>query len=98
MHFGKNKPSCTLPRRKFLWELGGGIAGLALVDILKRKNLLASADLPPSPLLPKKPHFEPKAKAVISLFMNGGTSHVDTTRLIPSRHCRNITSKLLLRA
>jgi hypothetical protein len=30
------------------------------------------------PLAVKKPHFEPKAKAVIFLFMSGGVSHVDT--------------------
>ena len=27
---------------------------------------------------PKKPHFPPRAKSVISLFMSGGVSHVDT--------------------
>lgn len=32
----------------------------------------------PSPLLPKTPHFPPKAKSVINLFMMGGCSHVDT--------------------
>lgn len=30
------------------------------------------------PLAPKKPHFAPKAKAVIFLFMSGGVSHVDS--------------------
>jgi hypothetical protein len=30
------------------------------------------------PLLPKAPHFRPKAKNVIFLFMTGGVSHVDT--------------------
>ena len=38
---------------------------------------LASA-LPTSPLAPKAPHFAPKAKRVIYLFMNGGMSHLDT--------------------
>ena len=31
-----------------------------------------------SPLAPRKPHFAPKAKRVIHLFMNGGPSQVDT--------------------
>ena len=31
-----------------------------------------------NPLLPKQPHFEPKAKRVIFLCMRGGPSHVDT--------------------
>jgi hypothetical protein len=64
-------------RRQFLWNLGGGIAGLAFYDLLRQDKLLANEALV-SPLMPKKPHFQPKAKAVISLFMNGGTSHVDS--------------------
>jgi hypothetical protein len=31
-----------------------------------------------SPMAPKAPHFKPKAKAVIFLFMYGGPSHMDT--------------------
>ena len=30
------------------------------------------------PMFPKGPHFAPKAKRIIHLFMNGGPSHVDT--------------------
>jgi hypothetical protein len=40
--------------------------------------LLASSVATDSPLFPKKTHFPPKAKAVISLFMNGGASHLDS--------------------
>jgi hypothetical protein len=36
------------------------------------------AGFPGSPNLPKPPHFKPRAKSVISLFMSGGVSHVDT--------------------
>ncbi len=32
----------------------------------------------PNPLAPREPHFRPRAKHVIHLFMNGGPSHVDT--------------------
>ena len=31
-----------------------------------------------NPMAPKGPHFAPKAKRVIHLFMNGGPSHMDT--------------------
>jgi Protein of unknown function (DUF1501). len=31
-----------------------------------------------NPFAPKKPHFAPRAKSVISLFMSGGVSHIDT--------------------
>src|SRR5450432_1403545 len=66
----------AISRRRMLWDAGGGIAGLALWDILNAQGLAAART--ESPLAPKQPHFPPKAKAVISLFMNGGASHVDT--------------------
>jgi hypothetical protein len=65
-------------RREMLFRFGGGIAGLALCDILGREGLLAAATGTSSPLAPKQPHFPAKARSVISLFMNGGASHVDT--------------------
>src|SRR5207302_6194024 len=37
-----------------------------------------------NPLAPKAPHFPPRAKRVIFLFMNGGPSHVDTFDPKPS--------------
>lgn len=49
-----------------------GFGWLALAD------LLARADSNPDPLAPRAPHFEPKAKRVIFLFMHGGPSQVDT--------------------
>jgi hypothetical protein len=76
-------------RRSFLWDFGGGIAGIALLDLLKQDRILASNIAVESPLLPKKPHFAPKAKAVISLFMNGGVSQLDTfdpKRELDKRH------------
>ncbi len=62
-------------RRKFLFEAGGGLSGVALAFLLNQEGLLADTL---SPLAPHKPHFAPRAKAVISLFMSGGVSHVDT--------------------
>ncbi len=66
----------AISRRRMLWDAGGGIAGLALWDILNAQGLTAAKT--DSPLAPKQPHFPPKARAVISLFMNGGASHIDT--------------------
>ena len=60
-----------------LWDAGGGIAGLALVGHSERAGSRRAATTD-SPLAPKQPHFPPKARSVISLFMNGGASHVDT--------------------
>ena len=74
-------------RRDFLFESCGGISGLGLAYLLNQDGLLgapnngACAVLPggtPSPISPKKTHFEPRAKSVISLFMSGGVSHMDT--------------------
>lgn len=71
-------------RRNFLFEAGGGLSGLGLTYLLGRDNLLAasggcaSGTVASSPFLPKKPHFEARAKRVISLFMSGGISHMDT--------------------
>jgi uncharacterized protein DUF1501 len=76
-------------RRDFLFEAGGGISGLALLCLLGEDKLLAApstgatgcaspAGFAGSPYLPKPPHFKPRAKSVISLFMSGGVSHVDT--------------------
>jgi hypothetical protein len=73
-------------RRDFLFRSGGGIAGLALADLLHRDGRLAAqavascnaSPLGGSPLAPKTPHLAPKAKAVISLFMTGAPSQIDT--------------------
>ena len=73
-------------RRQFLFETAGGISGLGLAYLLNQDGLLAAApnvcdgkvSRAASPLSPKPPHFTPRAKAVISLFMSGGVSHVDT--------------------
>ena len=39
------QPIIAIPsRRRFLWNLGGGIAGLALCDLLGRENLLGNSE------------------------------------------------------
>jgi hypothetical protein len=78
-----------LSRRQFWMEAGMGIGGLALIDLLGQDKLLAAAcestgAAAGSPLVPKPPHFKPRAKAVISLFMSGGVSHVDTFQYKPA--------------
>jgi hypothetical protein len=81
--FIPNPTPCGRSRREFLWQVGGGFAGLALVDLLSRDGLFAragspGAHAPGSPLAPKKPHFPAKAKHAVFLFMNGAPSQVDT--------------------
>jgi hypothetical protein len=69
-------------RREVLARLGGGFGGLILGSMLSgtHRGLTAVPDEAPVSgydLLPKKPHYEPKARAVIQLFMHGGPSHLD---------------------
>lgn len=65
-----------LSRRDFLWQASGGCGGLALTWLLARE-VQAAGKLPPNPLVAKKPHFAPRAKSVIFLFMVGGPSPID---------------------
>ncbi len=65
----------SLPtRRRFLQQVGHGFGSLALAAILDEKARAAA----PNPLLSHAPHFRPRAKAVIWLFMTGAPSQVDT--------------------
>jgi uncharacterized protein (DUF1501 family) len=67
-------------RRDFLFNAGSGLGALALGAMLDQDGLLprASAATRVDPLKPKPPHFQPTAKSVIWLFMEGGPSHIDT--------------------
>src|SRR5436305_6068327 len=69
-----NATPCGRTRREFLWQVGGGFAGLALTDLLASEALAADR----SPLATRPPHFPAKAKHCVFLFMNGGPSQVDT--------------------
>ena len=69
-------------RRHFLSQNAMGIGGVALAWLLQREGLLAKPVKPDlaaaaHSLLPKQPHHPPRAKAMISCFMQGGPSHLD---------------------
>ena len=69
-------------RRHFLATQSMGIGSLALAWLLKQDGLSAAPAKPnlerlTFDLKPKPPVREPRAKAMISLFMQGGPSHVD---------------------
>ena len=63
-----------LSRRWFLQDCGVGMAGLALSSLLARD---AQAKAPANPLAVRAPHFKPKAKRVIYMFMAGAPSHLE---------------------
>jgi hypothetical protein len=62
-------------RRWFLQECGVGIAGLALSSLLATEARARAAA--PKPLAVRAPHFTPKAKQVIYMFMAGAPSHLE---------------------
>lgn len=66
----------TKTRRSFIKDAFCGFGGLALTSMLHAEQLRNPG--PVNPLAPKMPHFTPKAKSVIFLFMSGGPSHIET--------------------
>src|SRR5213593_4536053 len=70
-------------RRTFLADCGMGFTGLVLGAMLQRDGTPAArADevwRPPD----GKPHFPPRAKSVIWIFMQGGVSHVESFDVKP---------------
>lgn len=85
---------CGRTRREFLWQTGAGFAGTALSAMLQRDGFrtacrAAEAGAHQNPLAPKDPHFVPKAKNVIFLFMYGGPSHIDTFDYKPAMKGRD---------
>ena len=67
-------PSTKIARRWFLEQCGVGLGAIALGHLMRDAGYSVTAD---NPLAPKKPHFAPKAKRVIYLFMAGGPSHLE---------------------
>jgi hypothetical protein len=76
----------TGTRRHFFEECGIGVGKMALAALLgdaiapgagRARALGASPDLSSGQMAPKPPHFAPKAKRVIHLFMAGAPSQLD---------------------
>src|ERR1700729_528490 len=64
-------PSESFSRRHLLHQLALGFGSIAL-------NALLAEDAPGAATGEKAPHFKPRAKRVLFLFMKGGPSHLDT--------------------
>ena len=62
-------------RRTFLADVGLGFTGLALGAMLQRDGRAAEAKWTPPD---GKPHFAPKAKSVIWIFLSGGVSQLES--------------------
>ena len=78
-------------RRRFLQTAALGSGSLALTRLLSDQGLLSTADAAGDTQLmqSRNPHFEPKAKSIIWLFMPGSPSQVDTFDYKPELQRRN---------
>src|SRR5216684_3127201 len=65
-------------RRAFLADVGMGFTGLALGAMLARDGILRANDVQLWQAPDGSPHFEPKAKSVIWIFLVGGMSHAES--------------------
>ena len=81
----RDNENSAIPRRHWLRETGAGFGSLALTAMLARdgragdasssaNNAAASAA---RQIIEQQPHFAPRAKSVVFLFMYGGPSQVD---------------------
>jgi hypothetical protein len=70
----------TLPisRRDLLRNAGCGFGYLALAGLAAQRAFAETRSPSTNPLAPRPPHFAPRAKRVIFLFMQGGVSQVDS--------------------
>ncbi len=69
---------CGRTRRTFLADLGMGFGSLALGAMLHHDGYSTSPDTARYPKPDGKPHFPPRAKNVIWIFLSGGVSHLET--------------------
>jgi hypothetical protein len=74
-HLYRNENPLSVSRRWFLKDCAVGLGALALHTLLGPSA--AAAQEPIDPLAPRAPHFPPRAKRVIYLFMAGAPSHLD---------------------
>jgi hypothetical protein len=71
----------SLSRRDVLWQIGSGLGGIAMAELLGRDGLLAGTNptqTRPGADLNGGLHHRAKVRRVIQLFMNGGASQMDT--------------------
>ncbi len=77
--------STPLPfsRRSFLEHNAMGVGAIALAWMMQQENARSAPPevkkIPVTDLKPRKPHHDPQARAMISLFQHGGPSHMDLT-------------------
>ncbi len=78
-HLYRYADPALVSRRWFLERCGVGLGAMALGQLLSEAGYASPTPTTPGldPLTPRLPHFAPKAKRVIFLFMAGGPSHLE---------------------
>ncbi len=71
-------PSRIITRREMLTRASGGFGAIALAGLIAEEAAAEKSSPALDPLAPRLPHFEPRAKRVIFLYMTGGVSHIDS--------------------
>src|SRR5712675_2622484 len=70
---------CTgVSRRSFLLDTGMGFTGLALSAMLFKDGVAKGNPLAGYAPPDGRPHFRPRAKSVIWIFLQGGVSHLES--------------------
>src|SRR5438309_2703751 len=76
IHLYRGKDPKLITRRWFFEHCARGLGAIAFAQLF-RANGWAAPATPTNPLAPRQPHFAPKAKRVIFLFMAGAPSHLE---------------------
>src|SRR4051812_48084471 len=79
----------ALSRREWLGRSAAGFAGLALGALLAEERARAASGASHDAGTALRPHYAPKARAVIQLFQHGGPSHMDLIDPKPELNARN---------
>ena len=74
-HLYRGQDPKLVTRRWFFQQCGVGLGALALGGLFRDSGWAASGEL--NPLAARQPHFKPKAKRIIYLFMAGAPSHLE---------------------
>src|SRR5438477_5137264 len=67
----------SITRRHFFSHCALGLGGIALASFLNERRALGEAGGLADPIAPRPPHFAPRARNIIYLFMAGGPSQLE---------------------
>lgn len=70
--------TAPVTRREMLRRCSAGFGAVALASLMNEGAFASAATSPVGPFAPKAPHFQPRARNVIFLYMEGGVSQIDT--------------------